>query len=156
MMVKARKNFVLSDAEYEAVHDQDVEEVAAARGCYVWDSDDKMLQLDIDSEADLEFALMQIERMQAHDVYQVREVQVLLSQNDRWHIVVFLWESVEVQERIALQAAMGSDRVRELLNLIRIRKGVKNPVRLFRPIGTQVPEVTPTRNVSADPDDLPF
>ena len=148
--------FVMTDEEYAKVHDQDVEVVAAARGCYVHDSEEDTLQLDIDSEEDRDFALMQIERLRAHGEVAVEEVQVLPSQNGNWHIIVYMGGPLEVPERIALQAAMGSDRVREMLNLIRFYKGVPNPVRLFRPLGTPVPAPTPPPRMVLNEDDLPF
>ena len=133
------KTFEMTDEEYERIHDADVEAVAAARGCYVWNSDDNILQLDIDSREDLDFAVMQIQRMKAHGEIGVLDMQVLESQNGNWHVVVWMDTALAVPERIALQASMGSDRVREMLNLSRFYKGVRNPIRLFRPEGTPVP-----------------
>jgi len=52
---------------------------------------------------------------------------------DRLHAVIQLNAEVTEIEAIALQAMLGSDPMREYLNLIRLRNGVEHPTRLFRP-----------------------
>jgi hypothetical protein len=49
------------------------------------------------------------------------------------HIIITLPETWSLEMRIAAQAALGSDRKRELLALKRAYKGVTNPIMLFKP-----------------------
>jgi hypothetical protein len=49
------------------------------------------------------------------------------------HAVVWLKTPATALERIALQAALGSDPLREILSVIRLRNGIAEPSRLFRP-----------------------
>ena len=47
------------------------------------------------------------------------------------HVIIHIPDPLEDIERIAWQAAFGSDGVREALNLLRIKRHIKNPVLLF-------------------------
>lgn len=47
------------------------------------------------------------------------------------HVIIHLPEPMNVMERVAWQAAFGSDGKREALNLLNISKNVTNPVLLF-------------------------
>ena len=49
------------------------------------------------------------------------------------HIVINLPIEIDDVERIAWQAAFGSDGKREALNLLRVRRNIKNPILLFMP-----------------------
>jgi hypothetical protein len=55
-----------------------------------------------------------------------------LSRNSRLHVVVHLPNPLTVIERIAWQAAFGSDGKREALCLLSVANGVKNPIVLFQ------------------------
>ena len=47
------------------------------------------------------------------------------------HVIIHLPDVMDEIERIAWQAAFGSDGVREALNLLRIKRHIKHPVLLF-------------------------
>lgn len=47
------------------------------------------------------------------------------------HVIIHMPEALEDLERVAWQAAFGSDGVREALNLLRIKRNIKNPVLLY-------------------------
>lgn len=49
------------------------------------------------------------------------------------HIIVGLNEYISHKKRIALQACLGSDNVREMLSFMRYNAGIKYPVLLFVP-----------------------
>lgn len=53
------------------------------------------------------------------------------SKSGNCHIVIKLPESISDTERIAWQAAFGSDPMREALSLVSISRNVKNPVLLY-------------------------
>jgi hypothetical protein len=61
-----------------------------------------------------------------------------------------------VPERIALQAALGSDPVRDVLTLQRFRLGIAEPIRLFRPSASPVLVSAGPTTTPIDDDDLPF
>jgi hypothetical protein len=52
------------------------------------------------------------------------------------HIVIDLPVEVDDTERIAWQAAFGSDGKREALNLLRVKREIKNPILLYMPKDT--------------------
>jgi hypothetical protein len=58
-----------------------------------------------------------------------------------WHYVIRLGVDLEPVERIALQAALGSDGFRELLSIASVQNGVEHPSMLFKP--PAVPEGVP-------------
>ncbi len=55
------------------------------------------------------------------------------SRNGNTHVMITLWCGLDVTERIALQALLGSDPMRELLNLRRVLCRAEDPIALFRP-----------------------
>lgn len=61
----------------------------------------------------------------------VRYFRRYKSKSGNLHVLVKLSDELPEVERVALQAAFGSDPLRETLNLIAIRKQVKNPILLF-------------------------
>lgn len=78
------------------------------------------------------------------------------------HARITLDKELTVPERSALQACLGSDPVREIINLTRWKHGVAEPVRLFRPKDAEV--TVKDYKLEADlqlalgdkDDDLPF
>ena len=59
------------------------------------------------------------------------------------HITITLPAAMDDLEKVAWQAVMGSDRIREGLNILRIKRGIKNPILLF----ARKSEVEPTQTV---------
>lgn len=89
------------------------------------------LLLDLDSELARSIFYSQSERMGA----------ILDGHSESWpsktpghdHLLLGLRAEVTPLEAIALQAMLGSDPMREYLNLLRLRNEVEEPTRLFRP-----------------------
>lgn len=52
------------------------------------------------------------------------------------HIMLTLSRDLTLHERIAIQAMLGSDPMRELLNLRRVWCGAEDPIALFKPAAT--------------------
>lgn len=63
---------------------------------------------------------------------------VTYSKSGNRHVTIDLPEPMNVIERVAWQAAFGSDPLREALNLVAIKNEVKNPVLLFMPKGSDI------------------
>jgi hypothetical protein len=110
----------------------DLEQQANDVGCYVWYADSNVLQIDLDDETSLNLLHMQIGRLRAQSDL-IDRVEMLRSRNNHYHVIVYLTKSLSVAERVALQACLGSDPVREIICLLRHWKGCERPIRLFRP-----------------------
>lgn len=84
------------------------------------------LFIDIDSEAGFALFMDQMERLRQFE-FAYMTVTPSASGFPNRHIVVDLDRDVSDIERIAFQAAMGSDPIRELLGLIRVSHGDPHP-----------------------------
>lgn len=85
------------------------------------------LQIDIDTDAQFIIALAQIERLKKEypDIrYFIRESR---GGYPGRHITVRMPFDMDDMERIAWQAALGSDPLRELLSLFRLKRGDEHP-----------------------------
>lgn len=106
--------------------------VAVADGMMVRMADDNHLLLDLDDEAAIaRFAKL---RPKLADLFGAKVVEEYESRSGpgHLHVILELGEPFPAAFRIALQAAMGSDPLRELLSLRRLANGVVEPSRLFR------------------------
>lgn len=121
-----------ADPDYNEVFDEDVERIAEEMGCEVELADDMTLQIDLDNEDDFALFLDQHRRLSRMGL--VGGWTERPSRNGNRHIIVDLFHETSVKERILLQSLLGSDRVRELLNLRRHEAGIENPIRLFKPV----------------------
>lgn len=110
---------------------QTVEE--AAKEFDVVQSNNTTLLLDIDTLP----ALAQFERVlpKVKENFGVANVERWTSKSGNAHIKIILSEPFPVTVRLALQAALGSDGVRELLSLKRLMNGCDEPSYLFKPKG---------------------
>lgn len=117
---------------YAQFTDEGACEKAEKLNCSIMYSDDMTLQLDLDSDEALRTFYEQIELLNSlgflWDGY-----DTLPSKSGNTHVLVRLPQPVPIEERIALQAMLGSDRKREMLALAGLRAGQENPVLLFRP-----------------------
>lgn len=84
------------------------------------------LFIDIDSEAGFALFMAQIERLRQFE-FAYMTITPSASGFPNRHIVVDLDRDLADTERIAFQAAMGGDPIRELLGLIRISHGDPHP-----------------------------
>lgn len=88
------------------------------------------LFIDIDSEEDYKIFSKQFYLLtQFGLVY--KDYRLTTSKSGNKHVVVTLLNPITPTERILLQAVLGSDRTRELLSYIRIRKGDPTPTIFF-------------------------
>ncbi len=97
---------------------------------------DNELQIDIDSDAqrsvfEESFKIFQREIGETHGIRPKPVVTESRSGFPSCHIRIALPFTVETHERIAWQAALGSDPIRELLSLIRAERGEPNPTLLM-------------------------
>src|SRR5215471_17694731 len=109
--------------DYERFGLEAAQRLAAERGLEVVPAEAEELQVDIDSAEDLarfEHNLRVLKKYRS--VHSVDRRPSPGGAEDHWHISVFLTEEVEPLERIALQACLGSDRMRELLSVVGVTK----------------------------------
>lgn len=111
---------------------QEATDKAVSEGREVIIATDLMIQLDLDTVADL-------------DIWEKRRcslecVGIVASKVEEWasksgnrHVLIHLASPLPVIERIAIQCALGSDRKREFLSLRDVKAGYEFPVMLFRP-----------------------
>lgn len=121
------------EERYNLADAKSAEECAEACGCTVEYSNPRMLQLDIDTDEDFDFFQKQFQRLLQYSTKMAHQYQVRPSKSGNRHVTIELLEDHSVIERIMLQAFLGSDRTRELLNYGRHLLGAENPIRLFRP-----------------------
>lgn len=126
---------------------------AADRNCTIEHADDKTLQLDLDSEAAYEVYLKQVVRLRELELLPVdvtldEFASVRRSRSGNRHVIIKLFRPLPAEERIMLQALLGSDPVREALSLARVRAGNLFPILLFVP--------KPVEEVVVSDNDLPF
>lgn len=102
-------------------------------------AEDRELQIDLDTDAQEE----QYRRMRPlmEDVYPIEEVIETPSKSGRTHVRIFTAYPLSVEERIALQAILGSDPRKELCSLRRWLKGDQIPILLFEKPWTFVEEM---------------
>jgi hypothetical protein len=94
--------------------------------------------LDLDTPEDVaryEAILERIQKPMGH-AWGLKEVERWKSKSGvGTHVHLEMTSDLNEYERVALQALLGSDPVRELISLMRMRHGVTHPSRLFRPQG---------------------
>jgi hypothetical protein len=110
---------------------------AEANGFEVIFANPHLLLLDLDTEED--FARFVKVYKRAKTLFGLENLQWWPSKSGppHRHVSITIAFALSVEERIALQAALGSDPLREILNLKRLRVGVEEPSRLFCPKGTK-------------------
>lgn len=108
------------------------------------------LFIDIDSEADYLFFLEQLARIQQFDFAFISSDTPSSSGLPKRHIVVDLPFDLTTVQRIAWQAALGSDRVREILGLVRANIGDPYPTLFLE----KKPEATESLKID-EADNIP-
>lgn len=94
---------------------------AAARGCVVVQPEPNQLFVDIDSNEDMNFLLAGLARIRARTPVEDRITPSPSGREGRWHVTLtFAERTFTPLERVAFQAALGSDRMRELNSVIDI------------------------------------
>jgi hypothetical protein len=102
---------------------------ALKEGMEVRVADDKMLQLDLDTDEAFDQYTRYADRLIAH--FSSTTVEITASRNGNRHVYIGLEFPMSVPERIALQACLGSDPTREFLSLKRWLNKDPNPILLF-------------------------
>jgi len=116
------------------------ERAAKEIGCVVVRPEPNQLQLDIDNEKAYEVFLKRIEEYGRHSQLSL-DVEQHESKGGYPHLHITITVTdldgnphvFDEWERLALQAALGSDIIRETLNMWRLLTGNDNPSRLFEP-----------------------
>lgn len=109
-------------------------EKAAANGWVVVKPKPNEVQIDIDRLEDLAVYTnnLSILKESAPDLVKKEETHVSPSgEPGHFHITLTLAQKITPVERIAIQAALGSDRKRELLSYLRTRRGDPVPTLFF-------------------------
>lgn len=108
--------------------------IAAIEGHKVVEANDTVLQLDIDSKDDLEWAVEMLLLLKENN-FPIGDIKSTRSKSGNFHIYVEMKQKMPWSHRILLQACLGSDRKRELLNFLYRYEGGDGDCLLF-----EVPE----------------
>lgn len=101
-------------------------------GYSIFYPEENELLLDIDSENDLQRCKLSISRME-DELQEDLPFTVFESKTPgHYHVSIKFPRKIDMLERIALQAVLGSDRVREMLSLFRLWQGEAHPSLLAR------------------------
>lgn len=113
--------------------DHDPHEKAMANGWTVVEPGPRELFIDLDSEEDRNRFEARLHRARANgmEILVRRDGPSPSGEKHRSHVVLEMDHDLTPEHRIAWQAALGSDPMRELLSLVRIRKGIPHPTVFF-------------------------
>jgi hypothetical protein len=113
------------------------EDAAAEQNCKVVYPKPNQIQLDIDTDDQYELFLRRFQDMynRLNWDYEVEEKESKSGLPHR-HITITITNGplIDERDRLLLQTMLGSDQVRESLNIFRYFCGIENPTRLFEPI----------------------
>ena len=110
-----------TDIEGELYSDRDVEDLAEGFGCTVQHAKQNQLFIDLDSEEALSGFMLKYSMLQKlSDGILLKTYRTRKSRSGNTHAVVELYDDVSVEMQLGLQAALGSDPMRELLNFGRM------------------------------------
>lgn len=98
-------------------------------------AEDNMLQIDCDTIEDVKFCMKRL--MILTKVIKVDGYKITKSKSGNRHVIIKLDKSYNIYERIAMQACLGSDRMREILSLANYMKDHKNPIVLIESVRTK-------------------
>lgn len=106
-----------------------VEAQAAELGLVIIEPQDNVLQLDIDCGSQMDQYEKQIAAVRS--IYGVVETVQTVSKSGKSHIYLRLKDNLHIEERIAIQASLGSDPRRELFTLRNLREKRDYPLFLY-------------------------
>lgn len=104
---------------------------AEAEGFTVVRSDARTLLLDLDTHAALEQFYRVLPVVEEH--YTIMDETRWRSKSGNTHVKLTLAAPLPIMERYALQAALGSDGVKEVLSILGLKFGCIEPALLFQP-----------------------
>lgn len=116
-------------------------EQAEARGCRVIEGGEKKLLLDFDDDQSVERYMKM--RSKLNELYPILSEGWWRSSSGAPHahaVIHFTPEAapLSADQRVALQAALGSDGFREMFAVRRLTLGVEEPSLLFQPMTTKI------------------
>lgn len=143
------EQFDNSDRQYLNEIRNEAFEEAEARDCEIVLADDFHLQLDFDvpwpepgRDTLSDNSIVSLIKHQSRSKhlwksfdknFQIKLIKSWKSSGGNCHVEIELFEPLTAEIRIALQAILGSDPMRELSNLRRVKCGADDPVALFKP-----------------------
>lgn len=114
---------------------ESAERGAENRNCTIEWSNDNVLQLDLDGDEQFRRFRTLYDVLMEHGV--IPGMGMFHKRYSRsgkhYHVTIPLAVPQPIEQRILLQALLGSDQMRELLSYIGLKQGVENPVLLYRP-----------------------
>lgn len=123
------------ESPYEMKSEEQLKEKADSFGCDLLVADDRTLLVDLDTPDSVGRFMYMIEAVadtcRSRVTFQSHEV--VKSRGDGWHGIVRLAEPLPLPERVALQAILGGDPLREFLTLTEFLLCGHSVVCLFRP-----------------------
>jgi hypothetical protein len=115
--------------------------LASERGCETVYCQDNEIQVDLDGPT-LDGFRRRFRLLKEHGMIDPdAEAFAWYSRSGNWHVSVTLPEPLEVKRRIFLALCLGSDEIREILNLVEQRE-VAQTIVLFRPRGAIIRKIT--------------
>jgi hypothetical protein len=102
-----------------------------SQGVEVVQSASNLLLLDLDNIDSYE--RYKAVRSKVFEYWEPRKIEEWESKSGNRHVKITLGSELPPETRCALQAAMGSDGIREVLGLVRLMAGCKEPFLLFKP-----------------------
>lgn len=127
----------LSDWEYE-IDDTENRRKAEAEGFELVYGTNMTLQLDLDTPAADATFRREFARFREKGQLQAVKLETWISKSGNNHVIITLLKPKSMLERIVLQAGLGSDPIRELMNYRRWDHSLPDPICLFRPPGAVV------------------
>lgn len=105
---------------------------AVSEGMEVVISDRRTLLLDLDDEAAKARYRQFLPRFE--ELFPIEKKEAWKSKSGAgMHVKLTLYQDAPVEARLAMQAALGSDPMREMLGLKRVWNGIEEPSLLFKP-----------------------
>lgn len=114
--------------------------------CSIVTGDDLHILLDLDTPDDEKVYADMLPLVEHH--LQIREEKRWRSRNGGLHVVLASSRPLNVRSRLVIQACLGSDLKKEFLSLVRVWKGIEQPVMLFRPNSAPVRQQKPQQKQS--------
>ena len=124
-------SYYSSDEECLVSEFEDAIDEALSVGMEVVRSDSTHLLLDLDNDASVESYLQAMAGVSPS--FELVEVERWTSKSGIGLHVVLSCAEMDFPTRCALQACLGSDKVRELFAIARFRAGIEEPSMLFKP-----------------------
>lgn len=118
--------------DYGNVSSQNLIDAAQGLECEIFYPSDAQLTLDLDNEKDFQYFMKQYSRWKYY--FGFASYEILKSRHGNKHVIIALKNPItDIKERLLLQALLGSDRIREALSFLRIKRNDPHPSILLRP-----------------------